>query len=61
MWGRMVEFLEGSIDIAFHGYVDIFLVMVPIKAEASVEGAFPVDSEGVVILEGVDEMESVIF
>ena len=35
--------------------------MVPIKAEASVEGAFPVDSKGVVILEGDDEMESVIF
>ena len=60
-WGRMIELLESAIDVTFHGDVDIIFSVIPVKVEAAIEGAIPVDCEGVVILEDVDEMESVIF
>jgi hypothetical protein len=35
-WWRMVELVEGPIDIAGHGDVNVALVVVPIEIEATV-------------------------
>ena len=50
----MMELLESTIDITFHGDIDIIFFVIPVKVEAAIEGAVPVDSEGVVILEDVN-------
>jgi hypothetical protein len=47
-WWRMVEFLEVLVDVVRHGYNDIAFVVVPIKSEAAVKGARPVDGEFIV-------------
>jgi hypothetical protein len=58
---RMIAFCEGTRDIAWHGDVNMTSTVVPVKSEAAVEGAGPVDGEFVVVFDGADEMESVEF
>jgi hypothetical protein len=40
---RMVEFLECSSDVAWHGDVNVSFVIVPVEGEAAVQFAGPVD------------------
>jgi hypothetical protein len=40
LWAKgrgMVKFLEGAVDILWHGDVNISFVVVPVKSEATVE------------------------
>jgi hypothetical protein len=50
----MVELLEGPINVVGHGDVHIAFRVVPIKDEAAVEGAGPVDGELVVGFDDVN-------
>ena len=45
--------------VAWHGDVDISLVIVPVEGESAVQFFRPVDSEVVVGFDGVDEMRGV--
>ena len=48
--------MEDSFDIAWHGYVNISFVVVPVEGEAKVLGAVFVDSDGVEVAESSNEM-----
>ena len=55
----MVEFFECSGYVAWHGDIDISLVIVPVKGETVVQFSGPVDSQVVVGFGSVDEMRGV--
>ena len=55
----MVEFFECSVYIAWHGDVDISLVVVPVKGDAAVQFPGSVDSQVMVGFDGIDEMHGV--
>ena len=55
----MVAFFECSGYVAWHGDVDISLVIVPVKGETAVQFSGPVDSQVVVGFVSVDEMRGV--
>jgi hypothetical protein len=57
----MVELQEGSVDIAWHGDIDVSFVIVPVKGETAVEFAGPVDSQFVIGFDGIDEMQGIGF
>jgi hypothetical protein len=41
----MCEFRECSINVSWHGDIDISFIVVPVKGEAAVECAGPVDGQ----------------
>jgi hypothetical protein len=57
LFGRLVvEFCEGTLDVAGHGDVDVFLLIVPVDGEPAVLGTGPVDGGGVCVADGIDEV-----
>ena len=55
-WEWVLEFVEGSFDIAGHGNVDVPFVVVPVKGESEVFGALLVHRDGIKVAEGADEV-----
>jgi hypothetical protein len=54
----VIESAEGFGDISGHGYVNIFLRIVPVDCQAAILAAGPVDGYVVVFLECFDEVEA---
>ena len=57
----MAVFCEGAIDVAWHGYIDVSFVIIPVEVQAAVELAFPVYGDFVVGLEGGNEVVGIGF
>ena len=57
----MVEFFECSSYVAWHGDVDISLIIVPVEGESTVQFSSPVDSQVVMSFDGFDKMRGVGF
>jgi hypothetical protein len=55
------ESFEGSWDASWHGEVNASFVIVPVKCEATAEGAVPINGEFVVGFECVNQMLGVCF
>jgi hypothetical protein len=53
---RMFEAVEGCINLAWHGHVDMFLFVIPGNGEPAIKGSCPVSGDGVEVREGLDEM-----
>ena len=52
----ILELVEGFLNVCGHGDVTSTFVIVPIKGETKIEGASPVDGDGIQLLESLDEM-----
>ena len=59
--GFVFETLEGFWGVFWHGNVKIMLFVVPIQCDTTVESAGTVFRTGVVFVDGVDEMVSILF
>ena len=57
----MLELVEGFLNVCGHGYVTSPFVVVPIKGDITIEGASPVDGDGIQLLESLYEMVSSLF
>ena len=57
----MLELLEGLMDIAGHGYVDVAVVIIPFDGKAAGMGARFGDGDGVMLSEGVEQVVEVRF
>ena len=55
---RMLESLEGLLDVAFHGEVDVTFFVMPVEVHSAVFLAFPVFSDYVVLLECINKVMS---
>ena len=58
---RMLEFVQGCLEIFWHGDVTGACGIVPVNGESAEEGTSPVDGDGVEFLEGLDEVVRVLF
>ena len=58
---RMLEFVQGCLEIFWHGDVAGACCIVPVNGEYAEEGTGPVDGDGVEFLEGLDEVVGVLF
>ncbi len=59
-WLGVFEFVEGRLNITWHGEVDSTVLVVPFKGDAAVQGTFPVGGCGVVRVEGCEQVFSVL-
>ena len=57
----MFETLEEFWNVFWHGNFKIMLFVIPIQCDTTVESAGPVSGTGVVFVDGVDEMVSILF
>jgi hypothetical protein len=57
---RMFELVEGCINVAWHGDVDMYLFVFPGDGEPAIKGTCPVSGDGVDVCEGLDEMFGVV-
>ncbi len=59
-WRDMAELNKGFFDVIRHRYVDLACGVVPVKREAKVSSAFPINVNLVILLEYADEMFDVV-
>ena len=52
-WWGVVKGVKCILDILGHGDVNMAVFVVPIQGHATVQGAIPINGDGVVLLEGV--------
>ena len=57
----MMELVEGFLNVCGHGDVTSPFVVVPIKGETTIDGASPVNGDGIQLLESLDEMVRTFF
>ena len=57
----MLEFYQGCLDIFGHGDVTGVCGVIPVYGDSTEEGTSPVDVNGVEFLEGLDEVDGVLF
>ena len=57
---RILEFVQGCLDIFWHGDVAGAYSIVPVNGESAEEGTSPVDGDGVEFLEGLDEVVGIL-
>ena len=60
-WEYVLEFVEGFADVVWHGEGDCVVDVVPLQGDADVEFGFPIYSDFVFGLEGVQEVVGVLF
>ena len=60
-WLFMVNIFKGSINIAFHGEVNIYFFVVPVKIEATLGFYFPVNCDFIGVLHRFNEMVGITF
>ena len=58
---RMLEFVQGCLEIFWHGDVTGACGIVTVNGKSAEEGTGPVDGDGVEFLEGLDEVVGVLF
>jgi hypothetical protein len=58
---RMVAFFECLVNIAWNGDVNVSFIVVPVKSEATVQFSGPIDDEGVVGFDGINDMHGIGF
>ena len=58
---RMLKFVQGCLEIFWHGFVAGACGIVPFNGESAEEGTAPVDEYGVEFLEVLDEVVGVLF
>ena len=58
---RMLEFVQGCLEIFWHGYVAGTCGIVPVNSKSAEEGTGPVNGDGVEFLEGLDKVVGVLF
>ena len=58
---RMLEFVQGCLEIFWHGYVAGACGIVPVYGESAEEETGPVNGYGVEFLEGLDEVVGLLF
>ena len=58
---RMLEFVQGCLEIFWHGDVAGACGIVPVNGESADDGTGPVDGDVVEFLEGLDEVVRVLF
>ena len=56
----MLVFVQRSVNIIFHGNIDVFLFVIPLEVHAAVRVACPVDGAFVVCLYGGDEVLCIV-
>jgi len=56
----MLVFVQRSVNIIFHGNIDVFLFVIPVQVHSTIRVARPVDSAFVVFLYGGDEVLCVV-
>ena len=65
MWwvcgGFVFETLEEFWNVFWHGNVKIMLFVIPIQCDTTVESAGPVFGTGLVFVDSVDDMVSILF
>ena len=57
----MLEFVQGCLEIFWHGDAAGACCIVPVNGEYAEEGTGPVHGDGVEFLEGLDEVDGVLF
>jgi hypothetical protein len=57
----MVVTLKEFFDVAWHGDVDVFVFVVPLEGDTTVQFAFPIDVQGVMFLEGIEKVVGMFF
>ena len=57
----MLEFVQGYLEIFWHGDIAGACGIVPVDDESAEEGNGPVDGDGVEFLESLDEVVGVLF
>ena len=57
---RMLEFVQGCLEIFWHGDVAGSCGIVPVNGESADDGTGPVDGDGVEFLEGLDDSFGVL-
>ena len=57
----MFEFGKGSAYIVFHCHIDKTFVVVPLQDQATVEASGPVDGALVLVFNGINEVDTVVF
>ena len=57
---RMLEFVQGCLEIFWHGCVAGVCGIVPVNGESAEKGTGPVYGDGVEFLEGLDEVVGVL-
>ena len=67
MWGRLVmaweqvlQLVDEALDVAWQGYVDISLLVVPFNGDSTVEAAVPIVRNFVEVFERGDEVMGVL-
>ena len=58
---RMLEFVQGCLEIFWNGNFAGAFGIVPVDVESAEEGTGPVNGDGVEFLEGLDEVVGVLF
>ena len=58
---KMLEFVEGLADIAWHGEVNDAILVVPFQCDANIFGARPVLIDCVPVFEGINEEDGIFF
>ena len=56
----MVKGVKCILDILGHGDVNMSVFVVPIQGHTTVQGAIPINGDGVVLLEGIDKMLGIL-
>jgi len=57
--GACAVFCQGSIDISWHGYINVTLAVLPIKCQSAIKGSGDVDGDGILLLNDVVDMVKV--
>ena len=58
--GTCAVFRQGLIDISLHGYIDVALVVLPIKYQPAIQGTSDINGDCIFLLHGVDKMVEVV-
>ena len=57
----MIVMIKNGLDVAWNGEVRSAFAVIPLKGDASKFGTCPILSDGVVLLEDIAEVVSVVF